>query len=78
MKNFYNSTKLDRRTEERVRRIVDLSRRRDSILEVSQIDLEALVELAVDYAAANSYRMRSQLLNVICILHPIANPTLCA
>ena len=78
MKNFYNSTKLDRRTEECARKIVDLSRRRDCILEAPEMDLEALVELAADYAAANSYQMHSQLLHVICILHPIANPTLCA
>ena len=45
MKNFNSSTKLDRRTEERVRRIVDLSRRRDRTL-------EALAALAWDYEAA--------------------------
>ena len=53
MKNFYSSTKLDRRTEERVRMIVDLSRRRDCILEASQMDIQALAALAADYEAAN-------------------------
>ena len=53
MKNFYSSTKLDRRREELVRRIVDLSRRRDYILEAPQMDLEALAGLADDYEIAN-------------------------
>ena len=45
MKNFYSSTKLDRRMETR-RRIMDLSSWRDCIL-------EALSVLAADYEAAN-------------------------
>jgi hypothetical protein len=56
MKNFYDPTKLDCRTEERVRRIVDLSRRRDRILEASMLDLEALAVLAADYEG--QYAMR--------------------
>ena len=44
---------LDRRTEERVRRIVDLSRRRDSILEAPQMDVAALANLTDDYETAN-------------------------
>ena len=53
MKNFSDSAKLDCRTEERIRRIVDLSRRRDRILEAPALDLEALAVLAADYKAAN-------------------------
>ena len=53
MKNFYDPAKLDCRTEERVRRIVDLSRRRDRILEAPTLDLEALAVLAADYEAAH-------------------------
>jgi hypothetical protein len=53
MKNFSDLTKLDCLTEERVRRIVDLSRRRDRILEAPTLDLEALVVLTADYEAAN-------------------------
>ena len=53
MIKFSDSTKLDPRTEERVRRIVDLSHRRDRILEASKMDLEALAVLAADYEAAN-------------------------
>ena len=53
MKNFYSSTKLDRRTEERVRRIVDLSRRRDRILEAPKIGIGCASALAADYEAAN-------------------------
>ena len=52
MKNFY-AAKLDRRTEERVQKIVNLSRRRDRILEAPEMDLEALDNLAADYEAAN-------------------------
>ena len=53
MKNFSDSAKLDCRTEERIRRIVDLSRRRDRILEAPTLDLGALAALAADYEAAN-------------------------
>jgi hypothetical protein len=53
MKNFYDPAKLDCRTEERVRRIVELSRRREWILEAPKLDLEALSILAADYEAAN-------------------------
>ena len=53
MIKFTSSTKVDCRTEERVRRIVDLSRRGDRILEAPEMDLEALSVLAVDYEAAN-------------------------
>jgi hypothetical protein len=45
--------KPDSRMEERLRVIVDLSRRRDRILESPELDLEALAILAADYAAAN-------------------------
>jgi hypothetical protein len=45
--------KSDRRMEERLRVIVDLSRWRDRILEVHEMDLEALAILAADYVAAN-------------------------
>ena len=51
--NNFDPAKLDRRTEERVQRIVNLSRRRDRILEVPVIDLETLAILAADYEAAN-------------------------
>jgi len=53
MKNFSDPTKLDWRMEENVRRIVDLSRQRDLILEAPIMDLEALAVLAADYEAAN-------------------------
>jgi len=53
MKNFYNPAKLDCRTEERVRRIVDLSRWRDRILEAPMLDLDRLAILAADYETAN-------------------------
>jgi hypothetical protein len=53
MKNFCVPAKLDCRTKERVRRIVDLSRWRDRILEAPLLDLEALAVLAADYEAAN-------------------------
>jgi hypothetical protein len=52
MKNF-EPAKLDSRTEERVQRIVDLSRRRDRILLTAKLDLEALAKLAADYEAAH-------------------------
>jgi hypothetical protein len=39
--------------EERIRKIVDLSRRRDRILEAPEMDLEALQALAADYEAAH-------------------------
>jgi hypothetical protein len=45
--------KLYCRTKERVRRIVDLSRRRDCILEAPMLNLEGLAVLAADYEAAN-------------------------
>ncbi len=44
---------LDCRTEEGVRRIVDLSRRGDRILEAPMLDLDELNVLAADYEAAN-------------------------
>ena len=53
MIKFADSTKLDPQTEERVRRIVDLSRRRDRILEEATLDLESLAALAADYEASN-------------------------
>jgi hypothetical protein len=53
MKDFYDPAKLDCRTEERVKRIVDLSRRRDCILEAPMLDLDGLAVLAADYEAAN-------------------------
>lgn len=37
------------RTEERIRKIVNLSRRRDRILEAPKVDLEGLAILASDY-----------------------------
>jgi hypothetical protein len=52
MKNFY-ATKLDRQTEEHVQKIVNLSSRRDRILEAPKMDLEALEILAADYEVAN-------------------------
>jgi hypothetical protein len=61
MKNFYDPAKLDCRTEERVRRIVDLSRRRDHILEAPMLNLEGLAILAADYEAANMIRMAADL-----------------
>jgi Trk K+ transport system NAD-binding subunit len=45
--------KLDRRTEARVRVIVDLSRRRDRLLEAPALDLDALAALTADYESAN-------------------------
>jgi hypothetical protein len=60
MKNF-EPAKLDSRTEERVQRIVDLSRRRDQILFTADLDLEALRILAADYEAANMLSMATEL-----------------
>ena len=42
-----------RRLQERILLIVDLSRRRDHILEAPELDLEALANLATDYEAAD-------------------------
>lgn len=42
-----------RREEERIQKIVGLSRRRDRILNVPELDLEALRVLAEDYEAAD-------------------------
>jgi hypothetical protein len=53
MKNFYSPTGLDWKTMERIRRIVELSRRRDCILDAPEMDLEALQVLTADYEAAN-------------------------
>ena len=53
MKNFYDSAKLDCRMEQRFQAIVELSRRRDLILESPELDLAALAILAADYEAAN-------------------------
>jgi len=52
MKNFCDPAKLDCRTEERVRRFVELSLRRDRILESPELDLAALEALAADYEDA--------------------------
>ena len=51
MRNF-DLEKLDRCTETRVRMIVELSRRRDQLLEAPELDLEALAVLAADYESA--------------------------
>ncbi len=51
--NKSDPEKLDRRTERRVRAIVELSRRRDWILEAPTLDQAALAVLVEDYAAAN-------------------------
>jgi len=61
MKNFYDPAKLDCRTEERVRRIVELSRRRDQILLSPFLDLEALEVLAADYEATHMSNMAADL-----------------
>jgi hypothetical protein len=61
MQNFYDPAKLDCRTEKRVRRIVDLSHRRDRIQEASMLDLEALAALATDYEAANMPSMAADM-----------------
>ena len=45
-------SKPDRRTEQRIRLIVDLARRRDHILESPELDLQALAVLLADYEAA--------------------------
>ena len=45
--------KLDRRREERVQVIVNLSRRRDRILKAPEMGLEALAILAAAYESAN-------------------------
>ena len=45
--------KPDDRAEEHIRRIVELSRRRDRLLECPELDLTALAVLAADYEAAN-------------------------
>jgi hypothetical protein len=52
MKDF-DLEKLDRRTEARVRAIVELSRRRDRLLETPGLDLDALSALAADYESAH-------------------------
>jgi hypothetical protein len=53
MKKFFDPTKLDCRTEELVRRTVELSRRRDQILLSPLLDLKALEELVADYETAD-------------------------
>ena len=45
-------TKPDRRMEQRIQEIAELSRRRDCLLETPELDLEALEVLASDYEAA--------------------------
>ena len=52
MKNFYDPAQADPRLEQRLQHIVDLSRRRDRLLESPALDLDALACLAADYAAA--------------------------
>jgi hypothetical protein len=52
-KSFRDPAKLDCRKEERVRSIVDLSRRRDRILEAPMLDLLGLEVPIDDYEAAN-------------------------
>ena len=42
----------DPRLEQRLRQIVDLVHGRDRILEIPELDLEALVRLAADYEVA--------------------------
>jgi hypothetical protein len=46
--NFIASAEKERELEKRIHRIVDLSRRRDCILEAPMLDLEALSVLAAD------------------------------
>jgi hypothetical protein len=45
-------SKPDRRMEQRILLIADLSRRRDRILESPELDLAALETLAADYESA--------------------------
>ena len=45
-------TKPDRRIQQRIQVIVELSRRRDCLLETPELDLDALEVLASDYEAA--------------------------
>ena len=56
--NFSTASKKNREIEQRIQRIVDLSRRRDQILGVAEVDLEALAILAADYEAAHMPRRR--------------------
>jgi hypothetical protein len=53
MKSFQTMNTNRRKEEERIQRIVDLSRRRDCILLTAELDLVALSALAADYEAAN-------------------------
>ena len=50
---------MNRWTEARVQMIVNLSRRRDRILEAPEMDLEALAILAANYDAANMQALQS-------------------
>jgi len=45
--------KQDDRAEEQIDRIVELSRRRDRLLECPELDLACLAVLAADYEAAD-------------------------
>ena len=59
--NFSTASKKNREIEQRIQRIVDLSRRRDQILGVAEVDLAALAILAADYEAANMPSMATDL-----------------
>ena len=59
--NFSTASKKNREIEQRIQRIVDLSRRRDQILGVAEVDLEALAILAADYEAVHMLRMATDL-----------------
>jgi hypothetical protein len=59
--NFSTASKKNREIEQRIQRIVDLSRRRDQILGVAEVDLDALAILAADYEAAHLHRIAVEL-----------------
>jgi copper homeostasis protein CutC len=59
--NFSTASKKNREIEQRIQRIVDLSRRREQILGVAEVDLEALAILAADYEAAHLHRIAVEL-----------------
>jgi hypothetical protein len=59
--NFSSASKKNREIERRIQRIVDLSRRREQILGVAEVDLEALAILTADYEATHMYCIAADL-----------------
>jgi hypothetical protein len=59
--NFSTASKKNREIEQRIQRIVDLSRRRDQILGVAEVDLDALAILTADYEATHMHCIAAEL-----------------